>query len=102
MARYLIDLMATADRDERIQLLESVLELPKPLLKYVRVPFDLTAGPLQTEKLDPELIARGLITAKARRQKVKRKKEEEFVPWDERPPCSPKRSGCSSTRPTPK
>jgi superfamily II DNA/RNA helicase len=85
---FLIDLMATADRDERIQLLESVLELPKPLLKYVRVPFDLTPGPLQTEKLDPELIAKGLITAKAppAEGEGKEEEEEEYVPWDERPP----------------
>jgi hypothetical protein len=83
---FLVDLMATADRDERIQLLESVLELPKPLLKYVRVPFDLPAGPLQTEKLDPELIAKGLITAKAQPAEGEEEEEEEFVPWDERPP----------------
>ena len=30
---FLLDLMAIADRDERVQLLESVLELPKPLLE---------------------------------------------------------------------
>ena len=42
---FLIDLLGVANREERIQLLESVLELPRPLLKYVRVPFDLTPGP---------------------------------------------------------
>jgi superfamily II DNA/RNA helicase len=83
---FLLDLMAGADRDERVQLLESVLELPKTLLKYVRVPFDLTPGPLQTEKLDPELIAKGLITAKAPPAEGEEEEEEEFVPWDERPP----------------
>src|SRR3954447_21174729 len=41
---YLVDLMGIADRDERIQLLESTLELPRPLLKHVRVPFDLSPG----------------------------------------------------------
>ncbi len=72
--------MATANREERIQLLESVLELPKPLLKYVRVPFDLSPGPLQTEKLDPELIAKGLITAKVppRPRARRRKKRSSF------------------------
>jgi superfamily II DNA/RNA helicase len=83
---YLTDLMATASREERIQLLESVLELPKPLLKYVRVPFDLPAGPLQTEKLDPELIAKGLITATPPKVEGEEDEEEEWVPWDERPP----------------
>lgn len=83
---YLIDLMATASRDERIQLLESVLELPRPLLKFVRVPFDLPAGPLQTEKLDPDMIARGLMVAKPPKEEGAPEEEDEWVPWDERPP----------------
>jgi superfamily II DNA/RNA helicase len=84
---YLMELMAIANREERIQLLESTLELPRPLLKFVRVPDDLTPGPLQTEKLDPELIARGLITAKLPPAAGEEADEEEFVPWDERPPA---------------
>jgi hypothetical protein len=50
------------------------------------VPFDRTPGPLETEKLDPELIARGLITAKLPKVEGEEEEEEEFVPWDERPP----------------
>jgi superfamily II DNA/RNA helicase len=83
---FLIDLLGVANREERVQLLESVLELPRPLLKYVRVPFDLSPGPLQTQKLDPELIAKGLITAKVPPLPGEEEEEEEFVPWDERPP----------------
>ena len=83
---FLIDLLGVANREERLQLLESVLELPRPLLKFVRVPFDLSPGPLQTEKLDPELIARGLIVAKAPKAEGEEEEEEEWVPWDERPP----------------
>jgi hypothetical protein len=75
-----------ANREERVQLLESVLELPRPLLKYVRVPFDFSPGPLQTQKLDPELIAKGLLTAKVPPAPGEEEEEEEFVPWDERPP----------------
>jgi hypothetical protein len=82
---YLIDKLGPASRDERVQAFESVLELPRPLLKFVRVPFDLPAGPLQTETLDPELIARGLITAQPPKEEGD-DEEEEFVPWDERPP----------------
>jgi hypothetical protein len=63
-----------------------VLELPRPLLKYVRVPFDLPAGPLATEKLDPELIAKGLMVAKPPKVEGE-EEEEEFIPWDERPPA---------------
>jgi superfamily II DNA/RNA helicase len=83
---FLIDLLGVANREERIQLLESVLELPRPLLKYVRVPFEMTPGPLQTEKLDPELIARGLITATPPKEEGAEDEDEEWVPWDERPP----------------
>ncbi|MCE9567063.1 MAG: DEAD/DEAH box helicase [Planctomycetes bacterium] len=83
---YLVELMAKASREERIQLLESVLELPRPLLKYVRVPWELPPGPLQTEKLDPELINKGLLTAKVPPPPGEEEEEEEFVPWDERPP----------------
>ncbi len=83
---YLVDLMGVANRDERIQLLESVLELPRPLLKFVRVPYDLTPGPLETSKLDPELIAKGLITAKTPAVDGTDEEEDEYIPWDERPP----------------
>jgi hypothetical protein len=82
---FLIDLLGVASREERIQLLESVLELPRPLLKFVRVPFEMSPGPLQTEKLDPELIAKGLITATPPKAEGE-EEEEEWVPWDERPP----------------
>jgi superfamily II DNA/RNA helicase len=83
---FLIDHLGVANRDERIQAFESVLELPRPLLRHVRVPFDLPAGPLQTEKLDPELIARGLIVASPGREPGEEDDEDEFVPWEERPP----------------
>jgi superfamily II DNA/RNA helicase len=83
---YLIDLLGAANQDERVQAFESVLELPRPLLKHVRVPFDLPAGPLQTERLDPELIAKGLITAQPPKGEDDDEEEQEFVPWDERPP----------------
>ena len=83
---FLIELLGVANREERLQLLESVLELPRPLLKFVRVPWDLSPGPLQTEKLDPELVAKGLIVAKVPKVEGAEEEEEEWVPWDERPP----------------
>src|SRR5262249_10706257 len=62
---YLLQHLGIANPDERIQALESVLEMPRPLLKFVRVPFpeDLPPGPLAMQRLDPELIQRGLIAA---------------------------------------
>jgi hypothetical protein len=81
---FLVEHLGRADRNERLQALESVLELPRPLLKFVRVPYELPPGPLTTESLDPELIARGLIVAKP--PKDEEEKEDEFIPWEERPP----------------
>ena len=44
---------------------ESVLELPRALIRHVRVPppFRLPPGPLARERLDIELVQRGLIAA---------------------------------------
>jgi superfamily II DNA/RNA helicase len=63
---FLVNQLGIANRDERLQALESVLEMPRPILRYVRVPRpdQLAPGPLATTRLDPELIARGLILAK--------------------------------------
>lgn len=60
---FLISHLGIADPDERLQALESVLEMPRPLLRHVRVPNDLPPGPLARERLDPELIRRGLMLA---------------------------------------
>jgi superfamily II DNA/RNA helicase len=63
-AVYLLGHLGVADRNERIQALESLLEMPKPVLKYVRVPRpdEMPPGPLAA-RLDPDLIQRGLIAA---------------------------------------
>src|SRR5207248_2722076 len=65
-AAFLLQHLGLADRDERLQALESVLEMPRPLLRYVRVPFpeNLPPGPLARTRLDEELIRRGLMIAK--------------------------------------
>lgn len=61
---FLLDLLGAAEPEERIQALESVLELPGSLLPHVRVPQPdvLPPGPLATGYVDQELIARGLAT----------------------------------------
>jgi hypothetical protein len=64
-AAFLLEHLGIADRNERLQALESVLEIPKPILKFVRIPppEDLPPGPLARNRLDDELIRRGLVTA---------------------------------------
>ncbi|WP_437194647.1 DEAD/DEAH box helicase [Planctomicrobium sp. SH527] len=61
---FLLDHLGLADRCERIQLLESVLEIAGSILPYVRVPppSELPPGPLAVHRINPELMRRGLIT----------------------------------------
>jgi superfamily II DNA/RNA helicase len=80
---YLIGQLGIADREERVQAFESVLEMPRPLLRYVRVPFDdRPSGPLE-QRLDPDLIQRGLIAAPLPPAEDDEEEEDE---WVERPP----------------
>lgn len=72
-ALFLLEQFALADPTERLQALESVLELPKALLRAVRVPNPekMPPGPLARNYLDTELVTRGLITA-----------GDLYPPWD--------------------
>jgi len=62
---FLAKHFAIADDNEKIQALESVLELPRSILPQVRVPSPerMPPGPLATERVDREVISRGLATA---------------------------------------
>ncbi|MGE3315368.1 MAG: DEAD/DEAH box helicase [Planctomycetaceae bacterium] len=76
---FLVSQLGVADRDERIQALESVLEIPSSMARDVRVPpmNELPPGPLATSKLDPLLLQRGLVTAEQLRDK-----SQEDLPWE--------------------
>jgi superfamily II DNA/RNA helicase len=60
---FLISHLQFADEKERIQALESVLELPGNIAKTVRVPppDELPFGPLANEILHPKLLELGLV-----------------------------------------
>ena len=62
---FLAEHMHKASYEERLQLLEAVLDMPRSVSGMVRVPFpdQMPPGPLATEFLDGQLIARGLATA---------------------------------------
>jgi superfamily II DNA/RNA helicase len=62
---YVLPLLGLADQAERLQIWESVLELPRNLLRSVRVPppSKLPPGPLATGYVDPEVVSRGLLAA---------------------------------------
>lgn len=79
---FLIKHLGIADRDERVQALESVLEVPTSILRDVRVPRmrDLPPGPLAMTRLDALLMERGLVTA----EQLRDKSEDEGLNWEER------------------
>ncbi len=82
---FLLEYLGVADENERLQALESVLEMPKPLLRYVR-PLreeDMPPGPLARERLDHDLIRRGLMAAP---KPPSEDEDEEEAGWEERPP----------------
>ncbi len=83
---FLLDNLGIADATERIQALESVMELPKPLLRFVRVPFpdELPPGRLAMTRLDADLIQRGLIAAPL---PASEDEEDDDKGWEERPPA---------------
>jgi superfamily II DNA/RNA helicase len=59
---FLINQLGVADSQELLQAMESVLELPRSLMNYVRVPNyeELPPGPLAVTRLDPLLLELGL------------------------------------------
>jgi hypothetical protein len=61
---FLVNQLGIADRAERIQAMESVLEVPGTVARLVRVPKhdELPPGPLAVMRLDPHLLQLGLVT----------------------------------------
>ena len=76
---FLVDVLGKANWDERVQAFESVLEMPRPLLKHVR-PKGVPPGPLETEVVRPVLEQKGLLAAKP---EPLPEGEEEDDHWDE-------------------
>lgn len=62
---FLVNQMGIADPHEQLQAMESVLDMPGSVARYVRVPGHdmLPPGPLATTRLDPLLLRYGLATA---------------------------------------
>ncbi len=76
---FLVNQLGIADRAERIQAIESILELPRSVGPAVRVPKHdrLPPGPLATTRLDEQLLRLGLATAE---ELVESAQEEEYRP----------------------
>ena len=76
---FLVNQLGIADRGERIQALESVLEMPGSVAKHVRVPKqeEMPPGPLATTRLDAELLQMGLATPEQLGQKPADEEEKD-------------------------
>ena len=76
---FLIDQLVDADLKERLQAFESVLEVPKTLLRNVRVPrqWELPPGRLAQSRLDKQLLQLGLATIDELVEKTKEEIQEE-------------------------
>jgi superfamily II DNA/RNA helicase len=61
---FLLDYLGEAERHERVQLFESLLEMPDSVARLVRVPWpeDLPPGPMTLEMVDPAVLRSGLLT----------------------------------------
>ena len=80
---FLIEHLGKANREERIQAFESVLEIARSAAKYFRVPRPdfLPFGPLALEVLHPELLSRGLATNAE--LGAAKEEDEDHKAWDE-------------------
>jgi superfamily II DNA/RNA helicase len=67
---FMVNQLGIADRAERIQAMESVLDMPGTVARYVRVPRhdELPPGPLATMRLDEQLLRLGLVSAEQLRE----------------------------------
>jgi hypothetical protein len=81
---FLLKHLGLADRNERLQILESVLEVPRALWRALRVPdeSEMPPGPLARERIDEELIRRGLMIAKP--APVEGEEDDDGDEWDDR------------------
>ncbi|MBB6428422.1 DEAD/DEAH box helicase [Algisphaera agarilytica] len=61
---FLLDYLGQAEHHERLQIFESLLEMPGSVARSVRVPWpqDLPPGAMTLEAVDPALIQAGLFT----------------------------------------
>ena len=90
-ALFLLQHLGFADKSERLQIFESLLELPTSIGPSVRVPkqSELPNGRLSTERLDPMLLTMGLATQDELVPKTEEEEEAEreqrrhFAGWME-------------------
>ena len=80
---FLMNHLGIADRTERIMAFESLLQMSRSLGKSIRIPKhdELPPGPLQTTRLDDQLLKLGLATIDE--LGLNEDEEDEKKPWDD-------------------
>ncbi len=80
---FLAELLASASRDEKLLALESVLQLPWPIVRACQVPYEREKGPLQSEFLEPLLISMGHVVAKPEPTAEELERKRLYDTWDD-------------------
>jgi superfamily II DNA/RNA helicase len=80
---FAAEIMNYSNFEEKVEVLESVLPLPPPILRKVPIPEDLPKGPLQEKVLEPQLVAMGLIVAEPQEEERLRRPRRYRDPWEE-------------------
>jgi hypothetical protein len=85
---FLVNQLGAANRQERIQAVESVLELPRSVGYHLRVPGhdELPPGPLATTRLDGQLLRLGLAAPDELTAPPEPEDDRRRSSFDERPP----------------
>lgn len=94
---YLAQTLVQSDFNEKLLALEAVLELPPPVARKCPPPWDLPKGPLQTQVLEPLMIAMGVTLGQvktAEDEEAERDDRRQFgrdmwAEEQERPPAFP-------------
>ncbi|UCG32527.1 MAG: DEAD/DEAH box helicase [Phycisphaerales bacterium] len=89
---FLCEQLAQSNLDEKIQALESVLDVSPSILRQVRLPDDLPPGPLFENVIKPQMIAMGVTVARPEKTQDELQHERMWG-WsddeNERPPTFP-------------
>jgi superfamily II DNA/RNA helicase len=88
---FLAEHLGRASFEERVLALESVLHMPPAIERRVGIPEHLAPGPLQSEVLQPALIAMGIVLARPARgaEEAADRDDDDGDDESERPPTFP-------------
>lgn len=84
---FLVNQLGGADDTERLQALESILEMPIPVARFLRVPWprEMPPGLLAQSRLDSQLLRMGLVTLEQLGAGTdEEEQQDQYIPPEER------------------